>query len=119
MLTKSPEPGGYPAQKPSKQQKFRGSVSLSRNRKGRFIHVRTGYNLDITNVSLFNDAAKLASANPGIRKVVVDLGLTQRVFDSGKAMLLLLRSQLAPALSQKVLLINAEPGIAHQLSRYC
>jgi hypothetical protein len=115
MLTKSPEP----AQNPSRQQKFRGSVSLSRNRKGRFIHVRTAHNLDLTNVSLFNDAAKLARANPGIRKVVVDLGLTQQVFDSGKAMLLLLRNQLAPALSQKVLLINAEPEMAHQLSPYC
>ena len=115
MLTKSPEP----AQNPSRRQKFRGSVSLSRNRKGRFIHVRTAHNLDLTNVSLFNDAAKLASANPGIRKVVVDLDLTQQLFDSGKAMLLLLRSQLAPALSQKVLLINAEPEMAHQLSPYC
>lgn len=119
MLAKLLEPGHYAPQNSHRRPYFCGSVSLLESQEGRFIHVRAGHNFDLTNVWIFNGAVKLASDNSEVKKVVVDLGLTQRVFDSGKAMLLLLRNHLTPPLNQKVFVINAPQDVVQELSPYC
>lgn len=116
---KSLSPEGNSPRHSQRQQSFFGSVSLLQSRDGKFIHIRAGQNLDFTNISIFNGAAGLVGANPDIQKVIVDLGLTQRIFDSGKALLMLLRNQLASPPNQQIVLINALPEFTHELSPYC
>ena len=70
--------------------------------------------LDLSAYSTFNEAASIATNNPLTTAIVVDLGRTKRLFDSGKAMLLALH-RLAGHLKDKIYLTNVAPEIRLQL----
>jgi len=72
--------------------------------------------LDLSAYGTFSEAAWIASNNPLATAIVVDLGRTKQLFDSGKAMLLSLH-KMAGRLKNRIYLTNVGPGIKHQLSQ--
>lgn len=72
--------------------------------------------LDLSAYGTFSEAATIATNNPLATAIVVDLGRTKQLFDSGKAMLLTLH-QMAGRLKNRIYLTNVGPGIKHQLSQ--
>ena len=83
---------------------------------GNVVFIRADERLDLTAYDMFGEAASLAIDNPQSSAIVVDLGKTQQLFDSGKAMLLTLRER-AGRLKDRIYLANARPEIKHKLAQ--
>jgi len=76
--------------------------------------ISTDERLDLSVCESFSRAASMASKDPFVTAIVVDLAKTRQLFDSGKAMLLYLR-QIAGHLKSRICLTNVGPEIARQL----
>lgn len=81
---------------------------------GKVIYICADERLDLTAYGIFDEAAALAVSNPSSSAIVVDLGKTQQLFDSGRAMLLTLRER-AGHLKNKIYLANVGPEIKYKL----
>jgi anti-anti-sigma regulatory factor len=91
-------------------------VSLMNSLAGEVILIRADERLDLLAYNGFDEAAALAKNNPASEAIVVDLGGTQELFDSGRAMLLTLRER-AGRLKSKIYLTNAIPEIKRKLNQ--
>lgn len=99
----------------SESDSLGGDVSTRQSILGDIVIVRVRQSLDLTVFFTFMSAAQKASSNPRTELILVDLGETQVYFESGSAMLRLLREQLPASLKDRIFLINANPEIRQRL----
>ena len=91
-------------------------INIEKTTSGDVICVSVDEQLDMTAYQAFGEAAELAVNNYSSSAIVVDLGKTQRVFDSGRAMLLSLY-QRAGRLKHHIYLTNINPDIKYKLAQ--
>lgn len=91
-------------------------IDVKESDSGNVVFIRVDECLDMTAYTLFGEAAALAVSNPMFSAIVVDLGKTQQLFDSGRAMLLTLRER-AGRLKNRIYLANARPEIKLKLTQ--
>ena len=92
------------------------NVFVEKTESGDVILISADERLDLFAYQSFGEAANLAINNPGPSAIVVDLGKTRQIFDSGKAMLLTLH-QRAGRLKDRIYLTNVGSGIKHKLTQ--
>jgi anti-anti-sigma regulatory factor len=80
---------------------------------GRVIIIETDERLDLCAHGVFVQACKLAEY-PNIRAILVNLGKTRHILDSGLAMLLMLRDHVGH-FGQCIKLFNCSPEIRNRL----
>jgi anti-anti-sigma factor len=83
--------------------------------KRKVITIRVDEQLDFSAHRAFSHACEELAAYPDTRKIIIDLSRTRRVFDSGLAMLLMLRDR-AGRLKGRIMLANCGPEIRERLS---
>jgi anti-anti-sigma factor len=83
--------------------------------KRKVITIRVDEQLDFSAHRAFSHACEELAAYPDTRKIIIDLSKTRRVFDSGLAMLLMLRDR-AGRLKGRIMLANCGPEIREQLA---
>ena len=114
------EPQWLPSPEPYGQRRdHQGDIvmggQLRWNRKSNTLVVRLGEQLDLRLIALFRQAIDtLLTVRP--RTLVVDLAATEKVFDSGMALLLLLNHH-AGHLQERILLANCGPRVYCHLAR--
>jgi anti-anti-sigma regulatory factor len=92
------------------------NVFVKNTKAGNVILISADERLDLFAYEAFGEAANLAINNPRPSAIVVDLGKTQQLFDSGKAMLLTLH-QRAGRLKDRIYLTNVGAEIKHKLTQ--
>lgn len=80
---------------------------------GRVILIEADERLDLSAHSVFVQACKLAEY-PNLLTIIVNLGKTRDILDSGLAMLLMLRDR-AGHISKRIKLFNCTPEIRNRL----
>ena len=80
---------------------------------GRVILIEADERLDLSAHSVFVQACKLAE-HPNLLAIIVNLGKTRDILDSGLAMLLMLRDR-ADHISKRIKLFNCTPEIRNRL----
>lgn len=85
------------------------------NREGKVVRIDVGTQLDLTAYKRFAEATIRAEENSEVVAIVVDLGGTSLLLDSGLAMLLDLKKR-AISLGIPLHLVNTRPEIRHKLS---
>jgi hypothetical protein len=80
---------------------------------GRVILIETDERLDLCAHGVFVQACKLAEY-PNLQAILVNLGKTRHILDSGLAMLLMLRDH-AGHFGQRIKLFNCSPEIRNRL----
>ncbi|EIC22280.1 STAS domain-containing protein [Thiorhodovibrio frisius] len=114
------EPQWLPSPEPQGERRHhQGDIvmggQLAWNRKSNTLVVRLGEQLDLRLIALFRQAIEtLLKVRP--RTLVVDLAATEKVFDSGMALLLLLNHH-AGYLRERILLANCGPRVYCRLAR--
>ena len=83
--------------------------------KRKVITIRVDEQLDFSAHRAFSHACEELAAYPDTRRIIIDLSKTQRVFDSGLAMLLMLRDR-AGRLKGRIMLANCGPEIRERLA---
>jgi anti-anti-sigma regulatory factor len=78
------------------------------------INIRTGESLDFSTCGMVTHVCNLAK-HPQIRYVVIDLGNTKHIRDSGLAMLILLRQRIRKLVWQ-ITIVNCKPELKNRLS---
>jgi len=91
-----------------------GDGSDRSQRGGRVLVLSIGERLDFSVAELVQRAIRFI-ANATAERIVVDLGATRRVFDSGLGLLLLL-SERAGRLDDRIYLANCAPEVQGRLS---
>jgi len=91
-------------------------VSLVSSVAGDVVLIHADDRLDLMAYNDFSEAAALVAENPDSEAIVVDLGETRELFDSGRAMLLTLRER-AGRLKNRIYLTNAIPEVKRKLSQ--
>ena len=89
-------------------------ISTTNNGNGNTINIHTDECLDFSVCSLFSRAWELTEY-PDMEHIVIDLGNTRRINDSGLAMLLLL-SERTEKVVGKIQLVNCRPEVKKRLS---
>jgi len=92
------------------------NVFVENTTSGDVILISADERLDLFAYGAFGEAANLAMNNPRSSAIVVDLGKTQQLFDSGKAMLLTLHRR-AGRLKNRIYLTNVGSEIKHKLTQ--
>ncbi len=82
-----------------------------------FIIISADESLDLSAYGTFKEATSIAQHNPLFMAIVVDFNQTEKLFDSGMAMLLTLR-QLSGRLKNRIYLTHVNPSLFKQLKQY-
>lgn len=88
-------------------------ANLNVDETGSAITINVGEDLDLRLRDTFLQAVAWAQRSVA-RRIIVDLGKTRRIFDSGLAMLMLLNDR-SWRLSSRVRIINCRPELKHRL----
>ena len=88
-------------------------IVTSENGNDDTIHIRTGESLDLSACNVITRVCNLASYRQ-VRFVVIDLGNTSNIRDSGLAMLILLRQRIGKMVRQ-ITIINCRPEVKSRL----
>lgn|GEM_PF-3977582 len=89
-----------------------GSAPTSRS-GNRTLVLRLGQRLDISALGLMNRILR-SPHSTSIGQVVLDLGATTQLFDSGLALLLMLHARAGP-LRERIHIVNCRPAVQHRL----
>ena len=91
-------------------------INIQNSKSGDVIFIRAGESLDSTAYNTFGEAASLAISLPSSKAIVLDLGRTLQLPDSGRAILMTLYLR-AGRLKNKLYITNANPKIHDKLYR--
>ena len=91
-------------------------VSLISSLAGDVILVRADKRLDLLAYGCIDEVAELAEKNPSSEAIIIDLGGTRELFDSGKATLLAMRER-AGRLKSRIYLANLTLEMKRKLSQ--